>query len=185
MERRFSLGFCALLNPFAWEHILISLVPEVHLELLEAPVPCITGLNWPKTNIGRLDELTFTQETVVVLLDREEVMRYNKKSFKTLPKLADMKGSIAKDYNLFEKTEDMKKAVQTITNKIELSINKAILNYLPLIFPLAKNKEIDMQKIKERLLEQIKPIDENFAKLFCDTQMFTSCIEQLKKINST
>jgi len=192
MERSFSLGFCALLKPFSWEHILIPIVPEAHLELLEAPVPCIMGLNWFYTNMKRLDELTFTQETVVVLLDKGEVMHYNKKSLKTLPKLADIKESIAKDYKLFERqrknllmnyciTEDMKKAIETITGKIELSINKAILNYLPLILPLMKNKEIDMQRIKKQLLEQVKPVDEHFAESFFDTQMFMSYIDQMNK----
>lgn len=183
---------CELLRPFKWEHILIPVVPEAHLELLEAPVPCIMGLNWSNSDTKNLGDLIFTQETLVVLLDKQEILHYNRNSLKKLPRLEDVKRDIANDYRIFERgrrellinyciTEDMKRAVENIANRIEFSISRAILNYLPLIFPRTENKEINIRRIKELLLEQVKPADEHFAELFCETQMFASYVEQASK----
>jgi len=185
----FSLGYCFLLKPFHWENILIPIIPNSCMELLEAPVPCITGL---KKSAYTFDRSTFTQETVVVLLDKNEVLHYTGDegaTLQNLPKLSDLKASITKPYKLFNKnllsnyliTNEMKKAVEEITTNIEAKINKAVLNYLPLIPPRTANKEVDLEKVKRMLLGCVKPVDESFVKLLCETQMFASYVDELNK----
>eukprot|EP00826_Nyctotherus_ovalis_P007810 TRINITY_DN1199_c0_g1_i11.p2 TRINITY_DN1199_c0_g1~~TRINITY_DN1199_c0_g1_i11.p2 ORF type:complete len:159 (+),score=33.24 TRINITY_DN1199_c0_g1_i11:2036-2512(+) len=134
----------------------------------------------------------FTQETLVVLLDRNEVVHYAGRegaALRNLPKLGDLKASIAKPYAVFGKsvlanyvvTDEMKEGVEEIAAKIESKMNKAVLNYLPLIPPRTANKEVDLEKLKSTLLGHIKPVDENFVRLFCETQMFVSYVDELNK----
>lgn len=163
-------------------------MPNTCLELLEAPVPCITGLKAARA----FAPPAFTQETLVVLLDRDEVVHYAGRegaALRSLPRLGELKSSIEKAYAVFGKsvlancviTDEMKEAVEEIAAKIESKMNKAILNYLPLIPPRTANKEVDLEKLKSALLGHIKPVDENFVKLFCETQMFVSYVDELNK----
>ena len=175
---------------------MIPVVPESCLELLEAPVPCILGMERSSENINDITTSMFTQETLIVLLDKNKIMHYNGNtvlnSLKKLPSLSDLRGNIMNSYSIFEKekkdllknyciTEKMKKSVEEISNKIELGIKKAIINYLPLIPPRIGNKVIDLEKVKKLVLDKIKPIDEDFLKLFCETQMFATYVDEVNE----
>jgi len=152
--------------------------------LLEAPVPCLLGL---KRAGKKLDAGIFTQETVLVLLDTGEVIRYlgnNDKALKVLPRLSDLKGSLYKYYKVFIKekicllnnysiTEEMKKAVEDIHNTIESSINNSILKHI---------YSKDIKQVRDTLNEHIRPLDQNFARLFFETQMFAQYMERRSKV---
>ena len=175
---------------------MIPLVPNSCLELLEAPVPCIMVLHHTVESNKNFSQITFTQDTVVVLLYNNKIIHYPGRNIKTnlrhLPRLGNLKENIAKTYSIFERTgpnllanytvtKEMKTAVEEIITKVEAGIGKAVLNYLPLIPPKTINNEVDLGKVKRILMGNIKPVDESFVELLCDTQMFAAYVDESNK----
>lgn len=172
-------------------------MPDVCLELLEAPVPCIMGVQRPLSQGRRLAQTMCTQETLIVLLDSGEVLHcYPQPGYRPLqqmPWLGDMRESIARAYRIFERPpgtrfvpeyfvpEPKAKAVEEIYNRIDVGVSRSILNYLPLLPPRTPNGDVDLGKVKQHLAGHIKPVDEEFVKLFCETQMFATYIDDNDK----
>jgi len=188
----YSLGYCSLLNPFKWENIVVPIVPDICLELLEAPVPCLMGIQRNIEGGKKLEQTICTQETVIVLLDSSEIIhclpKGSQKMLKKLPKLSELKANIEKNYvnfaaikGTYHFTDPIKKSVEEIQLKIESAINKSILNYLPIIPPRTSDKEVDILKVRQELIGHIRPVDEEFVKLFSETQMFASYIDENDK----
>ena len=61
----------SLLFPFFWSSIYMPFVPEPMLDFLHAPVPFFSGVH---TMLTERDEFAFPDDTVVVYLDRNEVV---------------------------------------------------------------------------------------------------------------
>ena len=63
--------FTSLLFPFFWSSIYMPFVPEQMLDLLYAPVPFFSGVH---TSVTESSSFFFPDDTVVVYLDRNEVV---------------------------------------------------------------------------------------------------------------
>jgi len=171
------------LSPLKWEHILIPLIPDKYLGLLEAPVPCIIGR---QASIKQGEDITqsmIPHEVLIVLLDSGKIIdcipEGKCRSLQRLPNLANLKKSIENEYKMINKGKEVKAAADKILAIMESCLRKSILNYLPILLPLKEANEIDLVRIKEMIKEKVKPIDEEFVDLFCETQMFASYVEDL------
>ena len=168
---------------------MIPIVPDSYLEVLEAPVPCLLGLNRSADKAKKLDPSIFTQEILLVLLDNNELIRHHTKPF-TFSRLSNLKENIQKNYNTFSKeqlldnyfiTEEMKKRVEGICKTIEVSISNTILRYIPVVLPFNSNGQVDLREIKKVIEGQVKPVDEVFTHAFLETQMFMQYLDHLSK----
>lgn len=170
---------------------MIPIVPDSYLEVLEAPVPCLLGLRRPPEKARKLDPSMFTQETLIVLLDTNELVRHSARPL-PLPKLSNMRENVQRNYDPFFVqrkeflascliTEEMKRRVEGICKTIEISISNSILRYIPVVLPCASNGQVDLPEVKKRLEGQIKPVDEAFASMFFETQMFAQFLNESSK----
>jgi hypothetical protein len=167
------LGFCNLLYPFKWEHIVIPIVPDICLEMLEAPVPFIMGV--PKSiEEGRLfANDNWCQDTMIVLLDIGNVMTCRQYKKIKMPRLNELEKAIEMSIKSFKKSRpryrlsvEQEKTVLGICKTIESSLQKAIIDKLPKEITSEKNRSLTYHKILDSLAKGVEKADKEFVEQF-------------------
>lgn len=169
----------------------MPIVPDTCLELLESPVPFLMGLKGSAEQGKEISNTLITQEIIIILLDTGEVLNCvpagRKEMLPKLPKLDGLKKKIGKMYDRCkvkknsEVTSKAKEETIKVVNTISETVQKVILDNLPQELPRAKNDQVDLNKVRDYLLEHTKSDDKDFIKLFSETQMFASYIHEFHK----
>ena len=96
----------SLLRPFHYEHPIIFSLPLTKLDILEAPVPVVCGLNLSQALyediIERRKGIKLSEDTILVFLDKKShKFEYSEKIRKGFisPKLKGFKGKVKKAYD--------------------------------------------------------------------------------------
>ncbi len=191
------LGTCAMLAPFKWEHIIIPIVPNMCLEILEAPVPFLVGIPKSVSEGMRFTKDAWCQQTLVVLLDIGKVCVCPPESGNPvkLPSLGGLEKSMEPSYQTFEKarkrpgglcyhpTTVQIEAIAVMCRKIRATLEKTMVEKLPKgEIRKKETDELDMEKVGTALLEGCESDDKEFVTLFGETQMFASYLEEKYKI---
>eukprot|EP00826_Nyctotherus_ovalis_P000711 TRINITY_DN10023_c0_g1_i5.p1 TRINITY_DN10023_c0_g1~~TRINITY_DN10023_c0_g1_i5.p1 ORF type:complete len:205 (-),score=38.07 TRINITY_DN10023_c0_g1_i5:147-761(-) len=193
------LGYCELLSPFHWEHVLIPVLPDICEGYLEAPVPFLIGVPKDFYENKELFNITWSRDTLIVLLDKRKIL-YNGADPKSpkashLPKLKALKEQLGREYGVFQAKRELHyspsekqiKAVKNISQTIEMTFGKLLLNEINKVGCKAlikdSTKELDVDAAK-KFVKRMAGADAEFLEKFCETQMFASYIKE-KYENST
>eukprot|EP01022_Parablepharisma_sp_SALTPOND_P031428 TRINITY_DN799_c0_g2_i2.p2 TRINITY_DN799_c0_g2~~TRINITY_DN799_c0_g2_i2.p2 ORF type:complete len:462 (+),score=33.51 TRINITY_DN799_c0_g2_i2:1520-2905(+) len=194
------LGCCALLSPFKWEHIIIPILPSMCLEILEAPVPFLVGIPKSVSEGLRFTKDTWCQQTVVVLLDIGKVYicppEAEEEKVTKLPLLNGLEKTLELLFQTFEKsrkksqvlcyhpTTSQIEAIVSASRKVRAAVEKTMLEKLPKQESRKENGTLEMDKICNALMEGTGEVDKEFLKMFGETQMFASYLEDRYKMQA-
>eukprot|EP01156_Anaeramoeba_ignava_P015729 Anaeramoba_ignava/a615193_20.p1 GENE.a615193_20~~a615193_20.p1 ORF type:complete len:312 (-),score=96.05 a615193_20:25-960(-) len=87
---RVIFSFYPLLHPFAWQGVIIPILPRKLYSFIQAPVPIIVGINQQISRIERSSEFVFINLDENRLLFRTKT----KKSVRKLPRLRSLKSKL-------------------------------------------------------------------------------------------
>ncbi len=170
-------------------------MPDMCLEILEAPVPFIVGV--PK---GISEGITFTkdawcQQTAIVMLDLGKVFVCkcafdSQEIMKKLPSLAGLAKGIeapllqfvkepCKGALPYELTKTQAELVTIVCKRMRQALDKTVMGMLPKErIPKKEDGSLDMEKVTVLLKDSADAVDKEFIGLFCETQMFASLLEE-------
>ena len=146
------------------------------------------GLKASAEKAKEISNTLITQEIIIISLDTGKVLNCvpegKKQMLPKLPKLDGLKKKIGKSYEKCkvkkngEVTDKIKEETIRTVNTISETIKKIVLDNLPSTMPRTKKNQVDLNKVRDHLLEHTKSEDKEFIKLFSETQMFASYIHE-------
>jgi len=179
------LAFCGLLSPFKWEHIVIPIVPNICLEMLEAPVPFIMGIPKSVDEGVQLVNDNWCQDTMIVLLDIGKVMTCSGYKKIKMPRLNGLEKAIEMPIKLFKNSRpdyklnaEQEKTVVGICKTIENSLQKGIIDKLPKEITGQEDRSLTHHKILDTLVKGVEKADKEFIEQFRETQILYSFLEK-------
>ncbi len=180
-----------MLYPFKWEHIIIPIVPDMCLEVLEAPVPFIVGVPKALEEGRTLTQDSWCQQTLIVMLDEGKVYvcgssLEKQQAMRTLPALCGLEKGLADALQPFQgqgmvvysPTTAQREAITGAHAKVRDALEKTVLSRIPKKMPMRGSGVADTRKVATVLVDAADPIDKEFVGLLCETQMFASLIEE-------
>lgn len=88
----------SLLYPLVWTHAYIPLLPLVVIDYIQAPFPCIIGLE--RKSLVSLDEVSSTEDVVIVDLEKNMVVAAPNNAEQLPPQLSAMLLSVCNRFNV-------------------------------------------------------------------------------------
>lgn len=185
------LGYCAVLDPLRWEHVLIPILPDICSEFIEAPVPLLAGIPKDYKDCAELLNVTWSRETLLVVLEEKKVVRCGpaENGMMSLPKLGGLKELIALEYKPFESislcyvpNEAQIKATREICGLIKSLINKIFLNEINKTncesFISKTTGVVEVGQVKSSIAQIAATVDLKFLERLCETQMVAAYIKE-------
>lgn len=172
-----------MIYPFQWQYILIPLLPKMYTELLDAPVPYITGLIAKKEE--KCQVVQNYESALVVLLDSGELHQNENEDLKKLPYLNNLRAKIEIPYKkifppngkkeiCYCPTTEKLEAVNQICTVVENTINEIFISKLS-CNKLEVKLNNDLEKLKAKFVGTL--IDREFNEKFVESQLFATFIE--------
>eukprot|EP00826_Nyctotherus_ovalis_P006012 TRINITY_DN1137_c0_g2_i1.p1 TRINITY_DN1137_c0_g2~~TRINITY_DN1137_c0_g2_i1.p1 ORF type:complete len:282 (+),score=59.22 TRINITY_DN1137_c0_g2_i1:1621-2466(+) len=185
------LGYCAVLDPLRWEHVLIPILPDICSEFIEAPVPLLAGIPKDYQDCAELLDITWSRETLLVILEEKKVIRCGpaENGAMSLPKLGGLKELIALEYKPFEgvslcyvPNEAQIKATRDICGLIKSLISKIFLNEINKAncesFISKTTGVVEVDQVKSSITQIAATVDLKFLEKLCETQMVAAYIKE-------
>jgi len=183
------LGYCEVLDPLKWQHILIPILPDICSEFIEAPVPLLAGIPKEYKNCKEILDVTWTRETLLVVLEERRVISCGPAGGVCLPKLGGLKELLASEYKLFEKdalcyvpNEEQTKAIDDICKLIKSLINKIFLNEIDKtnfeVFISKDTGVVNVAEVKKSIVQIAAIVDLQFLEKLSETQMIAAYIKE-------
>lgn len=191
MNLFFRLVYYTLIHPFEWQYILIPLLPAKLKDLLDAPVPYITGI--VGKNFDKFKILDNYESALVVFLDSGELFQSEGLVLKKSPSLGNLESKIEAPYKKLFKSNSKREprycptsaeieAASKICKMIDEAIKQNILSKLPAKETKPMN-EVDLEDIKTKLKGATIEADREFIEKLVETQLFATYIGEYYNVD--
>lgn len=172
------LSVIPLLRPFKWQGLLIPILPTSLQEVLQAPVPFISGITELNINV---------QEAVIIDLDENKVFLVNETHLPKLPEGKKLMHNIQLEYTQLQAAKEKDFHNPLITSSEQMKLALAILNQLQqyTLWLLGKiqthfqNSKLDLSNshnqdyLTTTFVNSVAKENREFVKCFLATQHFS------------
>ena len=171
------LGICALLRPFKWYNLTVSIVPDSLKEILDAPIPVIAGI----PSISNQERLRYPN-IIWVVLDEPSLDRKIRGSGCIVSEVIELeapelKKSLSACYKSFD-TETFLFTGNPEQKSNCLKIAEELKKYFNKIIDAFKGTTVlDETELTRILLHNFPTYDHKFVRAFVQTMIFNNKLE--------
>ena len=112
------------LYPFKWQHVFIPILPDSLIDILDAPLPFIIGINDSPKNLKNL--LDKSNPSIIVILDTGEITYCDPINIENFPCMETFRIEFGETFNKSNKPKQIQKDFNCISSEDQLIIMEEI-----------------------------------------------------------
>ena len=170
------LGLISLMKPFKWQHLMCSVLPDAFKDILEAPVPLVTGVLTKPSNLQKYPHIEW------VLLDDCKILRSDKSQSEPFAK--HLKEYLKFAYYKLEGCYRVTSQEQVCAIHKFVSDVRAYWMSIIATVPLFRDREMNIEVVRNAVMGSVDEDDKVFVELMLDTQFFIKYVEEMYEDNN-